>query len=86
VSFKEFNKKMDREFNSGYPSSFKDKVLTDKTIEMKHTFYGGDRPYDEFWFERTNRFSESPDDNDLENDDELEFRYPTTVLSKEVNI
>jgi len=55
MSFKEFNRKTDAEFRAGYPSSMKDKLLTDKTMEMKHTYFGGDVPYDKFWFEGKNK-------------------------------
>lgn len=83
MTFREFNKKLDKEFNAGYPSSFKDKILTDKTMEMKHTYFGMDRPYDEFWFERKNKFSElSEYPDDAFDDDDYDYRYPTTELSR----
>jgi hypothetical protein len=65
-SFSTFNKRMDVEFKEDIPHGLKDIILTDKNIKMKHTFFGADRPLDEFWFEadkKKNRFSEDNDDD-----------------------
>jgi hypothetical protein len=66
TSFIDFNRKTNKEFNSGCPITLKDKLLTEKNMEVKHTFFGADVPYDKFWFEtdaRKNKFSidEDPD-------------------------
>ena len=63
----------DRDFKKGYPTKLKDIALTDKTMDMKHSWFGADRPYDEFYFEtvankskekanfsRSNRFANEP--------------------------
>jgi len=60
MSFIEFNRKINKDFNSGYPNTLKDKLLTNKNMEVKHTYFGADVPYDKFWFEtdaRKNKFS-----------------------------
>jgi hypothetical protein len=65
-SFSDFIKRTDVEFNKDIPHGLKSIILTDKNIKMKHTFFGADKPYDEFWFEsnrKKNRFSEDADDD-----------------------
>jgi hypothetical protein len=49
-SYSGFNRKMNEEFKAGIPST-REVVFTDKSMDMKHTYFGADRPLDEFWQE-----------------------------------
>lgn len=61
-SLMEFIKETDKDFNEGIPQLHGEKLRTDKTLKMKHTFFGADRPYDEFWFEtEDNKLKEEKD-------------------------
>ena len=88
MSFRQFNDKLNKEFSAGYPSSTKDKLLTDKSIHMRHTVYGAEQPYDKFWFEGgQNKFSR---DCAFSLDDELsdggDVPIATGVFSKKIGV
>jgi len=76
MSFKEFNKKADDDFDKGYPHTTKDVLLTDKNMDMKRTWFGADRSYEQFYYEdKPSKFSMSPD----ESYDDLDYEAPVAA-------
>jgi hypothetical protein len=81
-SFSDFNKRSDIEFKKDIPHTFKDILFTDNTLDVKHTIYGADVPYDKFWYEvdltKKNEFSNDEDDED----DDLNRGLYSTLFSE----